>query len=274
MFDSNLDGRSQACKYKKVWLWIPREIYDKSTIFFIRFFFEKSNRKIYETIFYLNVNLLTETLIRKVKPVATEMNDNENWDISQLKGLSGIFGLSQFCCRDANERLSHSMPQWKCKVYRWDPVDGNRNGRCRETWIRFSKNTLIVSTFGAFGLSFVWCKHKTPWLFERFVFYKKKFPLETLLEEIKLEFSEKNFENRVKSILPRPFELIGLLHKAQDHWCFDGEFLHKYEASDWVLDERPEPWIFEGENFATQTKLNTISAFSRSLNPGIKELPV
>ena len=177
---------------------------------FLSVFFEKSNRKTYETTFYLNVNLLTETLMRKFKPVATEMIDNEYWDISQLKGFSGIFGLSQFCCRDANEWLSHSMPQWKCKVYRWDPVDRNRTGRCRETWFHFSKNTLIVALFGAFGLSLIWCKHKTPWLFERFVVYKKYFPLETIMDEIKRVVSEKTFEYRFKSILPGSFALTGL----------------------------------------------------------------
>ena len=46
---------------------------------------------------------MTETLMRKVKTVATEMDDNEYRDISHLKGFLGIFGLSQFCCRDANE---------------------------------------------------------------------------------------------------------------------------------------------------------------------------
>ena len=49
----------------------------KAPSFLSVFFLKKSNRKTYETTFYLNVNLLTETLMRKFKPVATEMIDNE-----------------------------------------------------------------------------------------------------------------------------------------------------------------------------------------------------
>ena len=130
------------------------------------------------------------------------------------------------------------------------------------------KDTVTVALFGALGSSLLWCKHKTAWLFERFVFYKRKFPIENMIEETKIVVAVKNLKIGSNEFFYGSFQLIGLLHKAKDHWCFDGDLLHKNEAFDWSLVERFEPWLYGGGNIATQTKLNTISAFSHSLNPG------
>ena len=80
-----------------------------------------------------------------------------------------------------------------------------------------------------------------------------KFLIEALMEQMKQVVAEKTVTQGTK------------------HLFFDGVLKHKYEASDWDLDEWHELCLFGWERVATYKKFNANWSFWHSVNLEITE---